>query len=209
MDDLNDASEDSVNILFANVYMKMMFIYVILMLIAFAMIQPIIEKQEHKSEGIVSPAGNIMVEIFWPDKVNVDIDLWVQSPDDERPVGYSNLGGKTFNLLRDDLGTTNDASEKNYESAYGRGLPEGEYTVNLHFFANYENLAEVPVKVIISTAQDGGHMRQIIVRNVTLKNVGEEVTVVRFTLNKDGDYVPGSDHDLFKELRSWNPSLAP
>jgi len=35
--------------------------------------------------------GNVMVELRWPDELNVDVDLWVQAPGDV-PVGYSNQG---------------------------------------------------------------------------------------------------------------------
>ena len=53
--------------------------------------------------------GNITVEVRWPDEIDADIDLWVEAPGD-RPVGYSNKGGRIFNLLRDDLGRNGDAT---------------------------------------------------------------------------------------------------
>ena len=60
------------------------------------------------------PPGNVIVEIRWPDDLDTDVDLWVKAPGDI-PVGYSNKGGVTFNLLRDDLGRHADATETNYE----------------------------------------------------------------------------------------------
>ena len=56
-----------------------------------------------EEESSSTPPGNVIVELFWDDKRDVDIDLWVKAPDDI-PVGYSNKGGLFFNLLRDDLG---------------------------------------------------------------------------------------------------------
>ena len=53
-----------------------------------------------------------------------------------RPVGYSNKGGVIFNLLRDDLGKRADATGMNYEVSYSRGIPAGEYTVNVHLYRN-------------------------------------------------------------------------
>lgn len=79
--------------------------------------------------------GNMMVEVFWNDKYDLDIDLWVQAPED-KAVGYSSKAGKMFNLLRDDLGYYNDISDQNYEIAVTRGLKAGEYTINVMFYAN-------------------------------------------------------------------------
>jgi hypothetical protein len=39
-----------------------------------------------------------------------------------------------FNLLRDDLGKAQDLTDNNYEVACSRGLPPGEYVVNVHMY---------------------------------------------------------------------------
>jgi hypothetical protein len=69
----------------------------------------------------------------WPDAADTDVDLWVQGPGDV-PVGYSNKGGRLFNLLRDDLGLQSDAAKINYESSFSRGIVEGEYVINVHLY---------------------------------------------------------------------------
>jgi hypothetical protein len=79
------------------------------------------------------PPGNVIVEVRWPDEIDSDVDLWVEAPGDV-PVGYSNKGGVIFNLLRDDLGKRADATGMNYEVSYSRGIPAGEYTVNVHLY---------------------------------------------------------------------------
>lgn len=187
------------------------------MLMVFALLFIILphhpKKEEAKTQEVKS-AGDMMVEIHWTDNVDIDIDLWVKSPDDERPVGYSNRAGKTFNLLRDDLGKSNDSTTRNYEMAYSRGLPPGEYVINLHYFADREPGAathEVPVDVIISikTATDDkttGGMRQAITRKAILRERGEELTVVRFTILENGELDKESINDFYQELRTWNPS---
>ena len=189
------------------------FMFLTFMMLPF--VQPLQKKTEAKTEEAKS-AGDMMVEIHWPDKVDIDIDLWVKSPDDERPVGYSNRAGRTFNLLRDDLGKSNDSTDRNYEMAYTRGLPEGEYVINIHYFVDHEpgEVHEVPVEVIISTkpnsqTKTAGGMIQIITRKAVLRVAGEEITVVRFTLDKDGELVKDSINDLFEELRSWQPPVTP
>ncbi len=185
-----------------NVSQKMMFVFLVLLLIVLGYVRPIPE--DHKKQGLVNPAGNIMVEIRWPDKVDADVDLWVQSPEDERPVGYSNKGGKIFNLLRDDRGNMDDPTELNYEVAYGRSLPSGEYTVNIHLYSNRSTLTEIPVTVVVSIQKkDDTEMRPIITRKAFLRVNGDEITVTRFTLAADGSVIPESVNDLFKPLREW------
>jgi hypothetical protein len=56
------------------------------------------------SEAAGAPApGNVIIEAQWPDRLDADVDLWVQGPGD-KAVGHSNKSGRLFNLLRDDLG---------------------------------------------------------------------------------------------------------
>jgi hypothetical protein len=62
-----------------------------------------------EADGVPAP-GNVIIEAQWPDKLDADVDLWVQGPGD-RPVGYSNKSGRLFNLLRDDLGRTQDMTD--------------------------------------------------------------------------------------------------
>jgi hypothetical protein len=69
-----------------------------------------------ESDNVQAP-GNVIVEAQWADKLDADVDLWVQAPGDV-PVGYSNKSGHIFNLLRDDLGKAHDMTDYNYEVAY-------------------------------------------------------------------------------------------
>jgi hypothetical protein len=64
-----------------------------------------------ETDGVTAP-GNVAVEMQWPDKLDADVDLWVQAPGDA-PVGYSNKSGRVFNLLRDDLGKAQDMTYGN------------------------------------------------------------------------------------------------
>src|SRR5688572_5701866 len=82
-------------------------------------------------------------------KVDADVDLWVQAPGDV-PVGYSNKSGRIFNLLRDDLGRAQDITDYNYEVAYTRRMPGGEYVVNLHMYRGRSVSYPVGVKIVAS-----------------------------------------------------------
>ena len=151
--------------------------------------------------------GNIVVELHWPNEMNTDVDLWVQAPGDV-PVGYSNKGGSVFNLLRDDLGHLNDTSELNYEIAFSRGAPAGEYTVNLHLYSNTDKSTFIPAQVVVGVKKSDDAPVQIIAKeSVELVYIGQELTVLRFSLDESSNLVPNSIHDLPKPLRSaWGKS---
>ncbi len=149
-----------------------------------------------------SPPGNVIIEIRWPDDLDTDVDLWVQAPGDV-PVGYSNKGGLFFNLLRDDLGRHADATEINYEVTYSRGIPSGEYTVNIHLYRNPSAQYPVPINVVASVKRSvNDSARQILASKVELVREGQELTVFRFSLDSEGALVPGSVHSLARPLRS-------
>ncbi len=152
-------------------------------------------------ENVVAP-GNVIVEVRWPDDLDADVDLWVQAPGDQ-PVGYSNKGGRIFNLLRDDLGSSSDETNLNYEVAFTRGTPSGHYTINLHLYRI--NTGHLPIDAIVSVGVKptaGGTIQRIASKRVALDRTGQELTVLRFSLDADGRLVPGSIHDLPRPLRS-------
>ncbi len=152
-------------------------------------------------EGTPAP-GNVIVEISWPEKLDADVDLWVEAPGDV-PVGYSNKGGLIFNLLRDDLGGQADVTAINYEVSYSRGVPSGEYTVNVHLYRNMSARLPLPVNVSVSVkASPSQAAKRILTTRLNLEHQGQELTAFRFSLNEDGRLVSGSVHDLPKPLRT-------
>jgi hypothetical protein len=152
------------------------------------------------------PPGNVIVEVRWPDELDSDVDLWVEAPGDI-PVGYSNKGGVIFNLLRDDLGKRADATGMNYEVSYSRGIPAGEYTVNVHLYRNTAGVFPIPVTVVTSVKKSPKESaRQLLASKIELVREGEELTVYRFRLSEEGDLVPGSVHSLQRNLRAWRAS---
>jgi hypothetical protein len=146
--------------------------------------------------------GNVIVEVLWADGLDADVDLWVRAPGD-RVVGYSNKAGEYFNLLRDDLGKPLDVTNLNYEVAYTRGTPAGDYVVNLHLYRALATTLPVNVQVVTSlraTAQ--GESQPLVSTTVPLFKVGQELTAIRFKLDGKGRLVPGSVNSLYKPLRS-------
>lgn len=155
-----------------------------------------------EAEAAMRSPGNVIVEIRWPDEIDADVDLWVQAPGDT-PVGYSNKGGTYFNLLRDDLGKRGDSTDLNYEISYSRGIPAGEYVVNVHLYRNTGGYASIPVTISVSVkAKAHESARQLLATNVLLESEGEERTAFRFSLDDKGQLRHDSVHDLPKPLRS-------
>ncbi len=154
-----------------------------------------------EAEAAIRSPGNVIVEIRWPDEIDADIDLWVQAPGDT-PVGYSNKGGAIFNLLRDDLGRRGDSTELNYEISYSRGVPAGEYTVNVHLYRNSGGYVSIPVTISVSVkAKSNESARRVLATELLLENEGEERTAFRFSLDDEGRLMRESVHDLPKPLR--------
>jgi hypothetical protein len=167
---------------------------------------PYLNPRQTKSAENVEPPGNVIIEARWPDDLDSDVDLWVQAPGDI-PVGYSNKGGAIFNLLRDDLGRRADATEMNYEVTYSRGIPPGEYTVNLHLYRNTAQVVPIPVTIVASvkkTMQESA--RQLLATRIDLNREGQERTVFRFEIDDGGDLVPGSVTSLQRPIRDWKPT---
>ena len=166
---------------------------------------PHINPPESAQDRSADPPGSVVVEMRWPDESQSDIDLWVQAPGDV-PVGFSNKGGKIFDLLRDDLGHRVDISAVNYEISFSRGIAAGEYTVNVHFYRSTMEPGDVPVTVEVSVrVVRGGPLVSLVRTEVVLRRAGEEITALRFRLTADGSLVPGSIHNIPKALYAYYP----
>jgi hypothetical protein len=202
MQDLNPQDgDDAESTVFRDVILLALLGFVTIVVLLLPHVRPPVEAKEATERP-----GDIMVEARWPDDLDTDVDLWIEAPGD-RPVGYSNRGGQYFNLLRDDLGHSNDVTKLNYEFAFSRGAPQGEYTVNLHLYRNVSKAKTIPVTVAITLQNTNTQMPQLIAReSIVLEHEGQEVTVVRFIIGRNGYLAPGSIHYRFKELRSGDKS---
>ena len=158
-----------------------------------------------EEESASTPPGNVIIELFWDDKRDVDIDLWVQAPNDI-PVGYSNKGGLFFNLLRDDLGIYKDNSPVNYEVSYSRGISDGVYIANVHLYREDKApfkpiIAELLVSVV---DPDSNKRKQILKTSKKIEEIGKEITVFQFELDKKGRLNKNSINNTYVMLRSGN-----
>lgn len=157
-----------------------------LVIITLAAINPASQEQQ------LSPPGNLVVSAAWP-AGNIDVDLWLRAPGD-KAVGYSNKSGKIWSLLRDDLGVANDETSLNYESAFSRGLPDGEYVVNVRCYGCLAPPVPVDVEVRLATGS-------LVWRGtVVLEMDKQEKTALRWKM-ADGAVVQGSESHVFKNVR--------
>lgn len=194
MDRLDYLDEDTWGTVFRDMVLLALIAFVAMVI----MLLPHITEAK-KQSSIHKTPGNVIVEMHWPSNLPVDVDLWVEAPR-EYPVGYWNSGGKTFNLLRDDLGSEGDATDENYEISYSRGIPAGEYVVNAHMFGPLKPGVTVPVNIVVSVRKKYDDAQQILKTVVKLTRHNQEETAFRFSLTSDGDLVKGSVSTLRKSL---------
>lgn len=155
-----------------------------LVVLVLTAINPAVEAEQVDQPGALVAIAN------WPAGSH-DVDLWVSSPGDQG-VGYKRKSGRVWSLLRDDLGTANDQTPINAEFATTRGLPDGEYAVNVHC---YSCSSATPVFVEVRLA-DGG----LVFRGSVDLVPKQERTAVRFRV-AGGAVVLGSASSVFKKIR--------
>ena len=192
--EFDDFHGDSSGTVFRDVLMLALIGFVAMVI----MLLPHVSKTEEETDEH-TPPGNVVIELHWPDELPVDVDLWVQAPNDV-PVGFWNQGSQYFNLLRDDLGLEGDASGRNYEVSYSRGIIAGEYTVNVHMYGKVPAGVVVPVRVVVSVKRKYDSLQQILETSLELYRRNQEETAFRFRLTETGDLVPGSVTTLRRRL---------
>jgi hypothetical protein len=109
--------------------------------------------------------------------------------------------------LRDHAGLgTNDPTPLRYKNQFSRGVPPGEYTINLHLFRNLQGTFPVPVDVTVRCSADNKGARNVVNTKVQLNKEGEEVTALRFRLDEQCNLTPNSVTSLYRPLRSATKS---
>src|SRR5499427_4707377 len=184
------------NVSFRDMLLLLVFAYLVIGAVALAHVR---KKQEDVSGA--TPPGSVIVDIHWDDKIDADVDLWVQAPGDV-PVGYSNKAGLIFNLVRDDLGKGGDPNSMNYEVSYGRGRWPGEYVVNAMLYRSRDHKYPVGAQIKVSLQNQEGLVHQVLQSNVELAFDGQETTVFRFRLDEKGEFIADSMNRIHKNLRA-------
>lgn len=143
-------------------------------------------------KGRVDLKAEYIISVTWPDHLADDIDLWVQDPIGET-VSYLRKDAGWLHLDRDDRGEVNDTIEINGERVTYpinqeivtiRGIIPGEYTVNLYY---YTAAQPNPVEALVKVDRVNPTLQTVFVRKLELVEQDDEHTVVRFTLDGNGD----------------------
>ncbi len=196
MDEFDELDDQTTGTVFRDVILLTLIGFVMMVI----MLLPHVRKAKTEADNHKAP-GNVIVEAHWPAAMPYDVDLWVKAPDSP-PVGFWNQGNLDFNLLRDDLGGEGDATKHNYEMSYSRGIPAGEYTVNVHMYGPLPAGTVIPVKVVVAVRTKYTTAHQILQTVVKLRYRNQEETAFRFRLTSEGDLIQGSVSTLRRPLIS-------
>jgi hypothetical protein len=130
--------------------------------------------------------------LTWDDNSKSDIDLWAKDPTDNI-VGFKRReggDGSLFALKRDDTGQHSDRKTDgtyvlvNEEVISLRGTKDGEYIVNVHLFRHEPKETDLKAKVKLVQIKP---YKELVEREVDLARTGDEKTLFRFKLDKDGN----------------------
>ena len=141
--------------------------------------------------GIIDPKAEFIITTTWDEGSPNDVDTWVEDPDGNL-VWFNSPALGLMHLDRDDRGMTNDmllvngqevVNPLNQEVVTIRGFVEGEYVVNLHYY-KAEN--ERPVNASVSVSKVNPKLEVVYFGSLELERQGEEVTAVRFSVDKSG-----------------------
>ena len=185
-------------------------IFICLFCLTFILMAKKIEKEKK-----VESKAEFLITITWPEESSNDVDTYVEDPIGNLVFFRSREKG-LLHLDRDDLGTKNDTIilpdgtiyevKENREIVTIRGIIPGEYTVNVHMYLHKDDKKETLVTVKLEKINP--RVKMITIKEVILKENGDEKTAFRFKLDKEGDVL--SVNDLQKDLarKEINP-LAP
>lgn len=178
----------SSNLAFVDFLFILLLAFISMFILALILINPITKKSE------VERKAEFLITLEWSEKSDDDVDLWVEDSLGNI-VSFTNTTAGLMYLDKDDLGTSNDTiylpdgTEQiiylNREVIALRGWVEGEYIINTHV---YSKRGPNPIEVKIEMLRLNPY-KILFKENFILRKRGEEITVRRVTLDKDGHLV--------------------
>ncbi|MCW5695735.1 MAG: hypothetical protein KIS96_03250 [Bauldia sp.] len=183
---LFDGSDDGSFVPFTDMLFNVVMGFSFMVFIAFALIRP------EAMTGNVDIMAEYIITVTWPEGHPDDIDTYVMDPGGNI-VWYNNKEAGLLHLDRDDRGNFRDTvvingqrieNLLNQETVTLRGIVAGEYVVNVqHYVAN--GIEPVPISVKVERVNPT--LQVIYYGSVELDHRGDEETVVRFTLDAEGN----------------------
>jgi len=169
----------------------------------------ILMNQKTTQRAKITAKADYIITITWPKDSNDDVDSYLEDPL-EHLVFFQRREDGLMHLDRDDLGKRNDyvmtpygpvTYNENQEIITIRGIIPGEYVLNVHMYhkstageSGHEEggdekppAEDKPTVVTVKIEKMNPTVKLIIIKKVTLEKNGDEKTVTRFTLDKDGE----------------------
>ena len=186
------------NLAFVDFLFILLLAFISMFILALILINPVTKKSE------VERKAEFLITLEWDKESRDDVDIWVEDPLG-KVVSFRNKSVDVMHLDKDDLGQINDTIRfpdgstqvihLNREVVTLRGWVAGEYTINAHMYNKRDRTHP-------SNANSYGHPTNVKVEMLRinpykilfeerfiLTHRGEEVTIRRVTLNKDGDII--------------------
>ena len=186
------------NLAFVDFLFILLLAFISMFILALILINPVTKKSE------VERKAEFLITLEWDKESRDDVDIWVEDPLG-KVVSFRNKTADVMHLDKDDLGQLNDTIRfpdgttqvihLNREVVTLRGWVEGEYTINVHMYNKRDRTHP-------SDANSYGHPTNVKVEMLrinpykilfeerfTLTHRGEEVTIRRVTLDKDGEII--------------------
>lgn len=180
-------ADDGSFVPFTDILLNVLMGFSIMVFIAFSLIRP------EMLTGDVEVKADYLITTTWPDNHPDDIDTYVQDPGGNI-VWYHNPEAGLLSLERDDRGNFKDVvvingeritNPLNQETVTMRGIIAGEYVVNVH---HYVANGVDPVPVTVKVERINPELEIVYYGTVELDHRGDEETVVRFTLDEEGNW---------------------
>ena len=186
------------NLAFVDFLFILLLAFISMFILALILINPVTKKSE------VERKAEFLITLEWDKESRDDVDIWVEDPLG-KVVSFRNKTVDVMHLDKDDLGQLNDTIRfpdgstqvihLNREVVTLRGWVEGEYTINAHMYNKRDRTHP-------SNANSYGHPTNVKVEMLrinpykilfeerfTLTHRGEEVTIRRVTLDKEGEII--------------------
>ena len=186
------------NLAFVDFLFILLLAFISMFILALILINPVTKKSE------VERKAEFLITLEWDKESRDDVDIWVEDPLG-KVVSFRNKTVDVMHLDKDDLGQINDTIRfpdgstqvihLNREVVTLRGWVAGEYTINAHMYNKRDRTHP-------SNANSYGHPTNVKVEMLRINPYkilfeerfiltyrGEEVTIRRVTLDKDGEII--------------------
>ena len=186
------------NLAFVDFLFILLLAFISMFILALILINPVTKKSE------VERKAEFLITLEWDKESRDDVDIWVEDPLG-KVVSFRNKTVDVMHLDKDDLGQLNDTIRfpdgstqvihLNREVVTLRGWVEGEYTINAHMYNKRDrshpsdaNSYGHPTNVKVEMLRINPY-KILFEEKFILTHRGEEVTIRRVTLNKDGEII--------------------